>query len=90
MFFIPTTLTNILLLATCWLSGIQLSRLKLANPVPSIQFLMILFCMVIAVVVTLYNKVNPWLSEALFVVAVVSLGVMIRQNRMMPPMKPFQ
>jgi hypothetical protein len=90
MFFIPTWISNVLLLVTCWLSGFQLVQLQRANPVKNIQFIMIVFCLLMAVIVTLYNKTNPWLSLLFFLIAAGNLGVMIRQHRMLPPMKPFE
>jgi hypothetical protein len=90
MFFIPTWISNILLLVTCWLSGFQLVQLKRANPVMNIQFIMIVFSLLIVLIITLYNKTNPWLSLLFFLIAAGNLGVMIRQHRMLPPMKPFE
>jgi hypothetical protein len=65
-------------------------QLRRPNPLTIIQFWMILFCLLMAVIVTLYNRVNPWLSLVLFLIAVTSLGVIIRQHRMLPPMKRFE
>jgi hypothetical protein len=90
MFFIPTWITNVLLLVTCWLSGFQLVQLKRDNPVPSIQFIMIVFCLFVALITALYNRTNPWLSLVLFLIAACSLIVMIRQHRMLPPMRRFE
>jgi len=66
MFFIPTWISNVLLLVTCWLSGFQLVQLKRANPVMNIQFVMIVFSMLMVLIVALYNRTNPWLSLLFF------------------------
>jgi hypothetical protein len=90
MFFIPTWVPNVLLLVTCWLSGFQLVQMKRANPVMNIQFIMIVCSLLLVLIITLYNKTNPWLSLLFFLIAAGNLGVMIRQHRMLPPMKPFE
>jgi Ca2+/Na+ antiporter len=90
MIFIPAWITNILLLGTCWLSGYQLSQLQRANPIPTLQFPMVLFCLLTVWMVALYNRVNPWLSLAFFLIAVINLTVMVRQHRMLPPKKPLE
>jgi Ca2+/Na+ antiporter len=90
MFFIPTWISNVLLLITCWLSGFQLVQLRRANPVTGIQFVMIVFSLLMMVVVTLYNRTSPWLSLLFLLIAAGNLAVMIRQHRMLPPMKPFE
>jgi Ca2+/Na+ antiporter len=87
MFFIPAWVTNFLLLITCWFSGFQLWRRQLPNPLTNIQFVMIVFCMMMVLAVALYNRVNPWLSLVFFLIAVATLGVMIRQYRRLPPLK---
>ena len=51
---------------------------------------MIVFCLLMILVVALYNRINPWLSLGFFAVAAICLGTMIRQHRMLPPMKPFE
>ena len=90
MFFIPIWITNVLLLVTCWLSGFQLVQMKRANPVTNIQFVMIVFSMLMVLIVALYTETNAWLSLVFFLIAVCNLSVMIRQHRMLPPMKPFE
>ena len=90
MIFIPAWITNILFLVTIYLSGFQHVQLRRTNPVTNIQFLMIAFCLVMIVIVALYNRANPWLSLAFFITAVISLGVMIRRHRMLPPLKLFE
>jgi hypothetical protein len=90
MFFVPIWITNFLLLGTCWLSGYQLVQLRRANPIPTIQFFMVLFSLLMVVLAALYNKVNPWLSLAFFLIAVTNLTVMIRRHRLLPPRKPLQ
>ncbi len=90
MFFIPAWVSNFILLGTCWLSGFQLVQLRRPNPVTNIQFVMILFCLVMVLIIALYNRVDPWLSLAFFLIAVGSLAVMIRQHRMLPPSKLFE
>lgn len=90
MFFIPAWISNVLLLVTCWLSGFQMVQMRRPNPVATIQFSMILFCLLMVVVVALYSKVNPWWSLGFFLIAVVNLGVMIRQNRLLPPRRRIE
>ena len=48
------------------------------------------FSLLMVLVITLYNRVNPWLSLGFFLIAAGSLGLMIRQLRMLPPMKRFE
>jgi hypothetical protein len=90
MFFVPTWISNFIFLGTCWLSGYQLVQLRRANPVTSIPFVMILFCMAMVVVVARMNKDSPWLSLAFFLVAVSCLIWMIRRLRLLPPRKPIR
>jgi len=90
MFFIPIWITNFLFLAVGWLSGWQLMRLKRPNPVTNLQFVMAVFCIIMVVVVALYNRANPWLSLVFLLIAVGCLGVMIRRHRMLPPVKRFE
>ena len=90
MFFVPAWVTNIILLVTCWLSAYQLLRLQRPNPLVIIQFYMILFCLAIVLSVALYNRVNPWWSLAFLLIAVINLGVMVRQNRMLPPRRRLE
>jgi hypothetical protein len=90
MFFVPAWVSNVLLLITCWLSGFQLVQLRRPNPLATIQFWAVLFCLLMVLLVALYNEVNPWLSLTFFVIAVGCLGGMIRQHRMLPPMKRIE
>ncbi len=85
MFFVSPYITNVILLVTIVLSGVQHARLKRHNPVTNVQFGMMVFCMTLVVVVALYNRAEPWLSLAFFTVAVGCLMIMLRQQRMMPP-----
>jgi hypothetical protein len=64
MVFIPAWVTNILFMITIYLSGFQHVRLRRPNPITNIQFFMIAFALVMIVIVTFYNRVNPWLSLA--------------------------
>jgi hypothetical protein len=90
MVFIPAWITNILFLITVYLSGFQHVQLRRPNPVTNIQFFMMVFSLAMIVIVAFFNRVNPWLSLAFFITSVVNLGVMIRQHRMLPPMKVFE
>jgi hypothetical protein len=90
MFFIPTWITNVVLLIVCYLSGFQHFRLRRPNPVTNLQFFMMASSLLMVLIVTLYNRENPWLSLAFFLMAVGCLGLMIRQLRMMPPMRPIE
>jgi hypothetical protein len=90
MFFIPAWVTNVLFMITVYLSGFQHVQMRRANPVTNIQFFMIAVSLLMMLVVAFYNRESPWLSLAFFLIAVCCLGVMIRQHRMLPPMKPIQ
>jgi c-di-AMP phosphodiesterase-like protein len=90
MIFIPTWTSNFLLLGVCWLSGYQLVQLQRANPILTIQFGMVVFGLLMVLIITLYNKHNPWLSLVFFLIAITCLLVMLRQHRMLPPKKPLQ
>ena len=90
MFFIPAWITNFLFLITCYLSGFQHVQLKRANPITNIQFFMMAFALVMVLIVALYNRENPWLSLGFLVIAIASLGLMIRQHRMLPPLRRFE
>lgn len=90
MFFISSYITNVILLVTIVLSGLQHARLKRANPVTNVQFGMMIFCMMLVVVVALYNRSDPWLSLAFFIVAVGCLAMTLRQQRMLPPMNAIE
>jgi tetrahydromethanopterin S-methyltransferase subunit E len=90
MIFIPTWTSNFLLLGVCWLSGYQLVQLRRANPIPTIQFGMIVFCLLVVTIITLKNKHNPWLSLVFFLIGVTCLLVMLRQHRMLPPRRRLE
>jgi len=90
MVYIPAWISNVLLLITCYLAGFQHVKLRRPNPIKNIQFFMMAFSLAMILVIALYNRVNPWLSWAFFAVAVCSLGLMIRQHRMLPPMRPYE
>jgi Flp pilus assembly protein TadB len=91
MFYIPIWISNLLLLVTCYLSGFQLVQMNRPNRIMNIQFLMIVFCLTMMVFITLSGRHgSPWMSLLFFIVAVSSLSVMIRQHRMLPPMKQFE
>jgi hypothetical protein len=40
--------------------------------------------------VTLFNRTNPWLSLAFFLIAAGSLSLAIRRHRQLPPSKAWQ
>jgi hypothetical protein len=88
--FISPYITNVIFLATVYLSGFQHVQLKRPNPIMNLQFFMMAFSLAMMLVVALYNKTNPWLSSGFFLLAVASLGFMIRQLRMLPPMRQFE
>ncbi|MDR3530427.1 MAG: hypothetical protein P4L90_07745 [Rhodopila sp.] len=90
MFFIPAWTSNILLLITCYLSGFQHVQLRRPNPITNIQFFMMGFSLLMILIITLYNRQSPWLSLAFFLIAAGSLGFVIRQHRMLPPMRRFE
>jgi hypothetical membrane protein len=90
MFYIPAWISNVLLLITCGLSGFQHIQMRRSNPITNIQFVMIVFCMVMVLVVAVYNRATPWLSVVFFLIAAASLTLMIRQHRMLPPKKSYE
>jgi hypothetical protein len=90
MFFVPAWISNILLLITCYLSGFQHVQMKRPNPVTNIQFVMMVFSLLMILIIAFYNRENPWLSLAFFLIAVGSFALTIRQHRMLPPRKPFE
>jgi hypothetical protein len=90
MFFIPIWIPNVLLLFTCVLSCFQLVKLARPNPVTTLQFVMTLFCMLMVLVIIFYDTDNPWVSLLFFLIAAGSTALMIRQQRMLPPSKPFE
>jgi hypothetical protein len=90
MFFVPAWITNFLFLITCYLSGFQHVQLRRPNPVTNIQFFMMAFSLLMVVIVALYNRENRWLSTGFLAIALGSLGLMIRQLRLLPPMRRFE
>jgi hypothetical protein len=90
MFFIPTWITNVLLLINCWLAGFQLVQLRRPNPLRVIQFWMIAFSLLMMAVVTLNNRKNAWLSLIFLLIAVFNISLSIRQHRMLPPLRKFE
>jgi hypothetical protein len=85
MFFVPGWISNVLFLVTCYLAGYQHVQLRRANPVFNLQFLMIIFSLLMVLVVVFCNHIDPWLSLVFFVISAGGLIVMIRQHRMLPP-----
>ena len=51
---------------------------------------MILFCLLLVLAVANYNRVNPWLSLAFLLIAVINLIVIVRRHRMLPPKNPLR
>ncbi len=90
MLFVPGWISNVLFIITCYLAGYQHVQLRQANPVLNLQFLMIVFSLVMVLVVVFCNRIDPWLSLAFFVISAGGLAVMIRQHRMLPPNKNFE
>jgi hypothetical protein len=89
MFFVPAWITNFMFLGIFYLSGFQHVQLKPLNAIMNIQFLMMVFCLFMVVVVALHNRENPWLSLGFFLTAVACLMVMIHQHRWVPPLKRY-
>nr|WP_294518026.1 hypothetical protein [uncultured Rhodopila sp.] len=89
MIFMPAWVSNVLFLITAYLAGFQHVQLRRPNPITNIQFIMCAFSLAMMLVVTFYNYVNPWLSLVFLVIAVASLGLIIRQHRMLPPRQQF-
>jgi predicted neutral ceramidase superfamily lipid hydrolase len=90
MIFIPAWVTNFLFFATFYLSGFQHVQLRRQNPVMNIQFVMCVLSLAMIVVVALYNRESPWISLAFLIIAVSSLGLMIRLHRQLPPLRTFE
>jgi hypothetical protein len=90
MFFIPTWLSNVLLMITIYISGFQHVQLRRKNPVANLQFVMMAFSLLMILLIALYNRESPWLSLAFFAISVLSLALMVRQFRMMPPLRSME
>jgi hypothetical protein len=92
MFNIPTWLSNVLFMATIYISGFQHVQLKRRNPIMNLQFFMIVFSLAMMLVGAVWNRPpkNPWVSLVLFIFAVGSLGLMIRRFRTLPPMRTIE
>jgi hypothetical protein len=90
MFFIPGWISSVLFLITCYLAGYQHVQLRRPNPILNLQFLMIVFSLLMILVGTVYNRTDQWLSLAFFLIAAGGLIIMIRQHRMLPPNKNFE
>jgi hypothetical protein len=88
--FIPVWITNILFLITFYLSCFQHVQLRRPNPVTNLQFFMMAFSLLMILVATLYNRANPWLSLGFLLTAAASLALMVRQHRMLPPLRSFE
>jgi hypothetical protein len=86
MGFMPARISSILVLATVYFSGYRHWRLKKPNTGAILQVIMMGFALVMMLMVTLYNRVDSWLSLAFLIVAVGDLGLLIRQHRGVPPM----
>lgn len=90
MFHMSPYVTNVIFIATVYLSGFEHVQLRRPNPFTNIQFLMMAFCLVMVLIVAFYNYINLWLSWLFFLIAVGSLLYMIRQLRMLPPTRQFE
>ena len=90
MFVVPLWIINPILLVTCWLSVYQLSQLRRANPVPTLQFFMVIFSLGLLIAITFHRHPISWITLAVFLIAVVDLAIMVRQHRMLPPRKPLE
>jgi hypothetical protein len=85
MFFVPTVVTNVLFLATFYLSVFQYVRMREIKPTFTLQFFIALFSLIMVLVVALENGKNPWLSDGFLVIAVICLATIWRQMRYLPP-----
>jgi uncharacterized membrane protein len=90
MVFIPAWVSNVLFLITIYISGYQHVRLKRRNPVTNLQFVMIAFALLMIIFGAFYGHENAWLSVGFFTLAVACLGLMIRQQRTLPPTRRFE
>lgn len=88
--YISPYITNVIFIVTVYLSGFQHVQLKRPNPINTLQFWMIAFCLVMMLVVAFANDTSPWLSLGLFLLSAGCLALMIRMHRMLPPMRPFE
>jgi uncharacterized protein involved in response to NO len=86
MIFIPTWITNVLLLVSCVMANFQHWRLKRENPFTNLQVGIVVFSLAMVVVVVLYNlwHRDPWVSLAFFLIAVAVFCVTFRQFRTLP------
>ena len=90
--YIPFWITNTLFLMTCVLAGYQHWRLNRENPVTNLQFMVIVFSILMMLVNVLYSRhhTDPWLSLAFFLIAAGTLCLTLRQQRMLPPNRSFE
>jgi hypothetical protein len=87
---IPSGLIIPLFIASAALSSWQLVQIPRASPLNGSQFWVVVFCIVMMLLTIFLGRSDPWLSVALFVVAVATFLFVLRQNRMVPPRKRIE
>ncbi len=66
---------------SCW----QMVRIPRDNPITGMQFWVVVFCIVMMLLTIFLGRGDPWYSAGFFAVAVATLLLVLRQNRMVPP-----
>jgi hypothetical protein len=89
---IPFWIPNVLFLVSSGIAGYQHSRLNRENPVTNVQFMVIVFSLLMMVVIVLYSRhhADPWLSLAFFLIAAGTFYLTLRQQRMLPHNKSLE
>lgn len=85
MITIPPILIIPLFIAAAAVSCWQLVRIPRDNPIVGLQFWAVVFCIVMMLLTIFLGRGDPWFSVGYFAVAVATLLLVLRQNRMVPP-----
>jgi Ca2+/Na+ antiporter len=85
MVFVPAWIPNLMLLVSCVICAIQHLQLKRANPVTNLQFVTIVFSILMMLFIAFHRRTDPWLSWGFLLIATGTLVLTLRQNRKLPP-----
>jgi hypothetical protein len=58
--------------------------------VTNLQFVAMIFSMLMVVVLYNHHHADPWVSLAFFLIAVANLSLIVHQHRMLPPNKALE
>ncbi len=87
--FIPAWITNVLFMATFFLSIYQHVRTREMKRTLNIFFFMAFFSLLMVLVVTFENRRSPWMSIGLLVIAVACVTAMYSQLKYLPPKRRY-